>query len=157
MKYPSKAKLEALDQAIAETLALAVRLRAVADQIHAGQPVSAAMRDVMASLEESGPRTVPRLARMRPVSRQNVQTLVNQLVTKALVRLEANPAHRRSRLVALTSDGKQALDEMTGRERRLLSQAPVGVGKKDLRNAAATLRSVRKLFESEHWSSLIRG
>jgi DNA-binding MarR family transcriptional regulator len=157
VKYPSKAKLEALDQVIAETLLLSQRLRAVAEEIHAGQSVTASMRSVMASLDENGPQTVPQIARTRSVSRQNVQTLVNRLLEDGLARLEENPAHRRSSLVALTARGKEKLVELIRQERRLLSQMPIGISKKELRNAAATLRSVGELFDSQRWRSLVQG
>ena len=60
---------------------------------------------VMRDIAEDGPQTVPRLAERRPVSRQHMQTVVDALVRDGLAELRDNPAHKRSKLVALTSDG----------------------------------------------------
>jgi len=157
VKYPSKAKLEALESLMLENAALFHRLRTVSEEIHGPENVTPGMRGVMTLLEEGGPQTVPRLARIRGVSRQHIQILVNRLLEEKMVELASNPAHRRSRLVALTGTGQNELAVLKERERDLLSQLPVGISKKDLRNAAGTLRSARKLFESDHWSWLTQG
>jgi DNA-binding MarR family transcriptional regulator len=59
----------------------------------------------MESLADQGPQTVPALARARPVARQHIQVLVNDLVRFGLVETRPNAAHKRSPLFALTARG----------------------------------------------------
>jgi len=156
MKPPSKAKIEALEALVKESGALWQRMRVVAEQAHPEGKVTTAMRGVMATLADGGPQTVPQLARVRPVSRQHIQMLVNRLLEEKLVEMTDNPAHRRSRLVQLTEKGKRSLSEMRQRQWELMAHLPVRTSKKELRAAAETLRSARSLFEGEKWQKLVR-
>jgi len=111
-------------------------LKALADQLHEDLGISAAMRSVLASLTASGPRTVPDLARERPVSRQHIQTIVNDLLTRGLVETLPNPSHRRSPLVGLTDEGQRHYRLIRQREADLLSRTAPSVSHADI--AAAT-------------------
>jgi DNA-binding MarR family transcriptional regulator len=96
-------------------------LRAVGDALHADLGITTGMRGVMTSLADE-PRTVPELARERPVSRQHIQTLVNDLLAAGLVATSPNPQHRRSPLVGLTDEGRRRLRQMREREAELLAR-----------------------------------
>jgi DNA-binding MarR family transcriptional regulator len=96
-------------------------LRAVGDALRADLGISTGMRGVMTSIAAE-PRTVPDLARERPVSRQHIQTLVNELLAAGLAASGLNPQHRRSPLIDLTDEGRQRLREMRAREAELLSR-----------------------------------
>jgi DNA-binding MarR family transcriptional regulator len=111
-------------------------LRAVGDALHADLGITTGMRGVMTSLAAAGPRTVPDLARQRPVSRQHIQTLVNALLAAGLVAASPNPQHRRSPLVGLTEEGRRRLKEMQDREAGLLARTAPSVSPVEL--AAAT-------------------
>jgi DNA-binding MarR family transcriptional regulator len=111
-------------------------LKAVGEVLHDDLGVTTAMRAVMVSLAAGKPRTVPELARERPVSRQHMQTVVNELMAAGLARALANPAHRRSPLIALTEDGRGRLKLIQGREIDLLARTAPAVSQADL--AAAT-------------------
>lgn len=139
-----------------ETVALFHRLRVVAEQIHRQGTMSAGRRGVLKNLERLGPQTVPQMARARPVSRQHIQTLVNQLAVDGLVELSDNPAHKRSRLVHLTPQGKTLVEAMTRREATLLSRLKIDIPEQDLRAASAVLRAVQALFEGGEWKRLLR-
>jgi len=139
-----------------ETVALFHRLRVVAEQIHRQGAMSAGRRGVLKNLERLGPQTVPQMARARPVSRQHIQTLVNQLTAEGLVELSDNPAHKRSRLVRLTPQGKALVEAMNRREAALLSRLKIGIPEQDLRAASAVLRAVQELFEGVEWKRLLR-
>jgi DNA-binding MarR family transcriptional regulator len=147
MKVPSPAKLHALDDLFRENAALFHRVRAVTEDMHREQGLPAALRDVLLSLAEHGPRTVPQMARARPVSRQHVQILVNRLIEAGLVQTSPNPAHRRSHLIRLTSHGAETLNALRRREAEALAQLPLASSKKELRSASATLRAVREWLE----------
>jgi DNA-binding MarR family transcriptional regulator len=111
-------------------------LRALGDQTQADLGVTSAMRSVMHSLAAGEPRSVPDLARQRPVSRQHMQTLVNDLLAARLVETLPNAAHRRSPLIALTDDGRRQLKLLQTRETDLLARTAPAVSHAEL--AAAT-------------------
>src|SRR5580693_2811317 len=79
-------------------------LKAVGDAVHADLEVTTSMRSLMTSLA-GAPRTAPDLARERPVSRQHIQTVVNELTAAGLAEALPNPSHRRSPLICLTDEG----------------------------------------------------
>src|SRR5215469_17128279 len=69
----------------------------------------------MRSLALFGPLTVPRIAQMRPTSRQRMQRLADELAAEGLVEFIENPRHRRSKLVRLTCKGTERYRELTAR------------------------------------------
>src|SRR5438445_1464607 len=66
----------------------------------------------MRSLSLIGPLTVPRIAQMRPTSRQRMQRLADELAVEGLVEFIENPKHRRSKLVRLTRKGDARYREL---------------------------------------------
>lgn len=97
------------------------RLRAAGDQLHADLGVTTAMRGVMESLAKHGPMTVPQMARQRPVSRQHIQVLVNQLSEAGLCAPRHNPGHKRSVLIELTDRGHAVFAEIRTREAAVIA------------------------------------
>ena len=71
--------------------------------------------------------TVPQIGRARFLSRQFVQRMVNDALAADQVELVDNPAHRRSRLVALTDAGRAAIAAVTARELAALREAGAGL------------------------------
>lgn len=84
----------------------AVRRRGDALASLAGQ--TQARWQVLSVLSDGG-WTVPRAARRLGVTRQAVQRTVDALRAEGLVEIEHNPDHQRSPLIALTSEGTDAL------------------------------------------------
>lgn len=136
-------------------MALFHRLRWEAEQIHGQGQRSSGRRGVLRGLDLRGPKTVPQMARERPVSRQYIQSLVNGLAGEGLVEFFDNPAHRRSSLVRLTEKGIDLVAAMNRREQKLFSSAKITIEEKRLRAAAAVLRAIRELFESEQWKQQV--
>ena len=97
-------------------------LAAAGSALHAEVGVTASMRGVMESIHRQGPQTVPALARQRPVSRQHIQRIVDQLLERKLVQLEDNPAHKRSPRVALTPRGATLFRTMSEREKSVFER-----------------------------------
>jgi len=87
------------------------------------------------------------MARARPVSRQHIQAIVDELRGNGLVRRLPNPSHRRSPLVELTPRGRAKIAVMEERERTVLARLDLGVAEDELRGTAATLRAVREGLE----------
>ncbi len=78
-------------------------------------------RAVLEFVSIHGPTTVPDIARQRGVSRQHIQSIVNQLADRGYTELQANPAHRRSHRIALTATGVSVIDAAIENERSLLA------------------------------------
>jgi DNA-binding MarR family transcriptional regulator len=134
----------AINVVIDETRLLFHRLRAVAEELHGGDGISAGARGVLTSLAAEGPQTVPRMARARPTSRQHIQTIVNSLLEAGLVTTARNPAHKRSVLITLTRPGERLVATMRRREARFLSELALHRGVHQLRAAATVLRDLRR-------------
>src|SRR5215203_1468558 len=119
------AKKTAAFERLAREVRLAFHeLRAAAEALqHDPEGLTAGHRGVLESLTRDGPRTVPALARARPVSRQHIQVLVNRLLELGLVETRQNPAHERSSLVALTPAGARRFEAMHRRERQAFDGA----------------------------------
>lgn len=141
---------------INETSRLFHRLKIVADEVHHQGEMSGGLRSILRELNKLGERTVPQMARDRAVSRQNIQTLVNQLAEAGYLEFVENPAHKRSAFIRLTPLGKKAVEAMDRREHKLLSKSGVGVTEKKMHEAAETLRAVRTFFEGEEWQRLLK-
>jgi len=143
--------VEAVESLIDETRLLFHRMKVAAEQLHAAEEITAGMRGVLFGLDRSGPQTVPQMARARPVSRQHIQMLVNPLVERGCVELIDNPAHKRSKLVRLTPRGRSLVKRMRRRESKVLGALGKGTSEKQIRSAAAVLRSVRETLAGDEW------
>ena len=137
------------------TRALFHRLGAAADEVHRASGVTAGPRAVLQDLHQNGPRTVPAMARARPVSRQHIQVLVNALLERGAVELLPNPAHARSKLVALTDAGLALFNAIRQREAEVLERLPIEADADELGAAAKVLRDLKVAFEDPEWLSLI--
>ncbi len=121
----------------------------VVTELH-GDQISIGMRAVLEYLLKNGPVTVPTIARQRRVSRQRIQTLVNQLLNKSMVESTANPASKRSPLIALTSLGKQTIEDMRRKEGSIFKGTKVS--QKRIEDACQVLMELRGEFESKSGS-----
>lgn len=86
------------------------RLVETGNQLVGGIGLTTAWWQVLGALGYS-PMLLPvaHIARNMGLSRQSVQRVVNLLVERDLVSFEANPHHRRAKLVGLTAAGRAAL------------------------------------------------
>ncbi len=120
------------------------RLRVVGNYLHGGAGVTTAMRGVMESLAEGGPKTVPQMARDRPVSRQHIQTIVDALRRAELATMRDNPAHKRSALIELTVLGHEAFKKMRAREAAILKEVAADIPENDLAITTQTLATITR-------------
>ena len=88
------------------------RLRHTTDQIHQDTELSAPKRTLMMDVRRDGAQTVPMLAATRYVSRQIIQTQVNELIEVGLMKTKPNPEHKRSSLIDLTLKGRRLVEQM---------------------------------------------
>ena len=141
----------ALESVIHETVRLFHRLRWEAQELYQLGALSSGLVGVLKSLQGLGPQTVPQMARARPVSRQYIQSLVNDLAAKDYVKFIDNPAHKRSSLVRLTRRGEARLEAVARLESKMFGGMKVDIAEKDLREAENVLRNIREFFESKEW------
>ncbi|MEQ1930468.1 MAG: MarR family transcriptional regulator [Parvularculaceae bacterium] len=92
------------------------RLSALAERLHADLGVSGPHRGVLKALFLDGEQTAPDLARRKLVTRQAIQPIVDDLVSRGLIAAEDNPRHRRSQLYSLTKKGIEACVTIQERE-----------------------------------------
>ena len=160
MPLVMRADIRASDPAVAAlfdaTVSLFHRLKAAAAEVHGQGESTAGKRGVLRGLARAGPQTVPQMARIRPVSRQLIQTLVNSLEADGLTETVENPAHRRSRLVRLTARGRKAVERMERRERDLLSRLELNVSRRDVESAARVLGAVGQVLTTAPWKTPLR-
>lgn len=142
-------------------LALAVRrlfhkLAHGVDVLHQDSDMSAGMRAVLESVIDGGPQTVPHMAKLRSVSRQHIQGLVNALQDAGLVETIANPAHRRSNLVGATPHGAKIFAGMRATEIDALRRMPIDASPEELEAATKVLCALIATFEGADWLTATR-
>jgi DNA-binding MarR family transcriptional regulator len=118
------------------------RVGAAGDILHAPIGLSSGMRGLLLSLKYAGPTSVPRLAAMRPVSRQFVQKLVDEMVAGGWVEASANPSHKRSPLIGLTPKGVAAVEQLYLTEEPYLATLGEGFSQEELEITIGVLRAI---------------
>jgi len=91
---------------------------------------------------QNQPATVAQIARDMHLARQGVQRLADVLVRDGLAVYEANPAHRRAKLLRLTSEGRSALRTVQAAQRTWADALGAELGEAELRQASAVLNRV---------------
>jgi DNA-binding MarR family transcriptional regulator len=139
----------ALRDVIDETRRLFHRLGRAAELLHQADELSGGERAVLVEIAEVGPRTVPEMARVRPVSRQHIQSIVNPLLIRGLVTLIDNPRHRRSKLVQITEAGLDVVSQIRRREGRVVAALVPHLQAPELEVTARSLVRLGELFEGD--------
>src|ERR1700722_12314359 len=146
-KDPSRAKTETqIPVIVGDIYELAGRLREHGEAIAATVGQTQARWQVL-SAASARPQTVPQIARVLGVTRQNVQRIADLLVAERAAEYRDNPDHRASPHLILTKRGRAALDQLTkaaggyhARMARKLSPSDV----------ASIHRGLRRLLEALH-------
>ena len=103
---------------------------------------------ILAAVEHA-PRTVAQIARDWNLARQSVQRLADALAADALVSYVDNPAHRRAKLVQLTTDGSRVLRRIQREQSAWANEAGAAIGKRDLQGANDTLARILATLAAE--------
>ncbi len=111
------------------------KLQTLTEQGVKGTGVSPGQRALMEDIDRLGPHSVGALAKMRPVAKQYVQKLVADLKFLGLVALIPNPADGRSKLVTLTTKGRNKIEDWRSAERDLVTAFLDTVSKRDVTRA----------------------
>ena len=133
---------EAMQELVVETIAAFFLLRATGRRIEAVTAADGGYWGMLRSLKLEGAQTVPQIARSRPVSRQHIQKLANEMIADGVVELVNNPAHKRSKLLQLTDKGETIFQEITAR----IAQAAAGLSQDmDIADLQVAVRVLRQL------------
>lgn len=135
-------KGEAVADLMLEVAQFFFRLRAVGQKTGLITSWGGGAFGFMRSLAVIGPLTVPRIAQMRPTSRQRMQRLADELAAEGLVEFIDNPRHRRSKLVRLTRKGDTRYREMSARFLAIASTMGAELGEGDIRKTTGILRQL---------------
>ena len=126
-----------------EALFLAFRLRAWGKQGGHVSPSGGGVWGLLRSLALEGPQTVPQLARARPVTRQHIQVLADDMAAEGLVEFVPNPAHKRSKLLRMTAKGRKLYDELDASFLAFAEEIAEGMDPEKLEAASAVLSALK--------------
>jgi DNA-binding MarR family transcriptional regulator len=129
-------------------------MAAAVERLHQEGELTGGKRGVMRQLYREGPMTVPEMARSRPVTRQHIQSIVNELRAAGWVELLHNPAHKRSKRVALTEAGRARVEEMLHKEAELLHELEIPFTADDVDTATRLLQHFCDAFADFDWDAL---
>lgn len=123
--------------------------------LHGSSEVSAGMRAVLESVVDGGPQTVPQMARVRPVSRQHIQGLVNPLLEHGYVEYIDNPFHKRSKLVAPTPKGVETFRRMRELENEAFDRIKLDITPAEFAAATRVLEALIDVFGGPQWEAIV--
>jgi DNA-binding MarR family transcriptional regulator len=131
---------------VLEIFRLNGRLLAAGDRLGLPHGLTSARWQVLGALA-GGPRTAAQIARAMGLARQSVQRLVDTMLASGVLASDANPEHRRARLIALTPRGRKLYDAVMAAQaawaNRIARGAPVGA----IDGACRTLAALRRRLE----------
>jgi DNA-binding MarR family transcriptional regulator len=133
-------KAEAIAELMLEVAQCFFRIRAVGQKTGLITSWGGGAFGFMRSLALLGPLTVPRIAQMRPTSRQRMQRLADELAADGLVTFIDNPKHRRSKLVQLTPKGDVRYRELNDRFLVIASTMGAALSEADIRKTSEIVR-----------------
>jgi len=117
-------------------------MASMADQYLAESDLTAADRAVLEFLFPTQECSVPEIARRYDVSRQHIQVTVNGLLKRGLLRSGANPRHKRSRLIRLSTLGRECFAEIRHNESAVIDEWFTDISDASLATTHQTLRSL---------------
>jgi DNA-binding MarR family transcriptional regulator len=100
---------KAFTELVLEVFRLNGRLLEAGDRLTQPVGLSSARWQILGVVEH-GPITVAHVARIMGLTRQSVQQTAKSLEKEGLIEFLENPHHRRSKLMAMTPEGRKALD-----------------------------------------------
>ncbi len=102
----------------------------------------------MAIIARRGPITMPRLAEYLNCSRQYLQQQATSLIDKGFLKTLENPAHKRSKLLALTEKGKREFRKRRGRYLEFYATLEDQFTANEVSNATEVLSRLRDQLQS---------
>jgi DNA-binding MarR family transcriptional regulator len=110
-------------------------------------------RWVILDAVEDKPTTVAQVARRRGIARQAVQRVADLLERDGLVAYEANPGHRRAKLIRSTPKGREALRTISVAQKSWADALGQEIGEARLKRAKATIGQIRRIVSTRESTS----
>ena len=130
------------------------RVLAAGDRLVAGLGLTSARWQILGAIVAAGrPQPVAWLARDLGANRQNVQRIVNDLVSEGLLAFEANPHHRRAQLVVLTDKGRKAYEAAMSLQVPWVNGLADGLTVKDMEMFGRIVVALRQKLEASDGES----
>jgi DNA-binding MarR family transcriptional regulator len=142
--HPTAPKGAVLHRLLKEVFHLQAALAEAKDEVHELSGMRTSYRRVAEVLERQKTATVPDVAASLNVSRQFVQTVCNELSAQGLLEFKENPRHKRSKLAALTQQGRTVLHHAQDLEHQIIEELLPGLDAEEVGKAATLLRRLRK-------------
>lgn len=133
---------EAFSSLAIQVLTLGAALQAAGDALARPVGQSTARWQVLAAVEDK-PASVATVARLLRLTRQSVQRIADLLVAEGLARYETNPAHARSKLLALTPHGRTVLHAIQVAQASWANHIAAGLSPHRLRDAQQVLAEIQ--------------
>jgi DNA-binding MarR family transcriptional regulator len=130
-----------------EVFQLHTALSSIMDKVHEQAGLSTSQHKIMGALDHIGPGTVPDMAAVLGVSRQFVQTVCNDLLSRGFIEFADNPRHKRSKLAVLTESGRIAFRQARQKENEIIEQAMPGIDPDRATDARELLEWIRKAVQ----------
>lgn len=138
--------VNALTDLVLAVFRLNGRLLAAGDRMTRPVGQTSARWQVLGAIDPE-PRTVSQIARVMGLTRQSVQRTADRLQAEGIVSYVDNPAHRRAKLVALTTRGRSVLDVITQRQIVWANDLGARLGEADVRRALRVIHAFREILE----------
>ena len=130
---------DAMFELINTFMATFFKLRAAGKQVSAESGWGSGTWSLLRVIQLEGPQTVPQLAKRRPVARQRMQKLADDLAKEGLVHFIDNPKHKRSKLVDLTAKGQNHVRRTSEQIRDMADVLATGMDQRDIQATQQTL------------------
>jgi DNA-binding MarR family transcriptional regulator len=138
-----------LDALIREILFGYFRLNATGERLFAAIGQTPGKVSLMRSLLELGPQSVAQIARARPVARQAVQRMADELASAGLVEYVENPSHRRAKLARLTPKGRKLVEKAIAGELAWAAALARSFGEREVAVAREVVSKLTRLLADE--------
>jgi DNA-binding MarR family transcriptional regulator len=144
---PASNKL--LNDFCAEIVVFSNQIKRAAFDSPAADSVLSVGKAVLELLSLRGAMTVPAIAASRSSSRQNAQIIVNRLLRMGFVTIQPNPEHKRSSLISITENGREAVSQATKQDSALITNLSQHFSEKELERSLELISRLRRVLDGE--------
>ncbi|WP_432676296.1 MarR family winged helix-turn-helix transcriptional regulator [Nioella aestuarii] len=114
-----------------------------------GTDLTVRMRAVLEILHRHGDLSVPEIAAKLEINRQYVQLMVNDTLASGLTRQRPNPRHKRSRLLSLTEDARNLIENVMSAEMALMATISAEFSEEEIATALRVVRAVTDRLKAQ--------
>ncbi|MFC4376009.1 MarR family winged helix-turn-helix transcriptional regulator [Nocardia halotolerans] len=138
---------ELLDSAALTVYRLNGQFLTIGDGLAAPAGISVAWWQVLAAVQQQ-PLPVAGIARAVGVTRQSVQRIADLLVGQGMCEYRPNPAHKRAKLVAITTAGEAAIARIDPQHAAMARRVAEALGPAEFATTVQTLTRLSAALES---------